>query len=312
MCTHCRVADATSTAVEGLGTPRMHLDRRYGVFQKWFLMRQDLWMSRRLPVCGGGVRVSAPSTSPEMVRGLQERAARALPAERVEDADGWWLRHAPRCAWWAGTVLPHREAGPGELVRRVVGAEKFYAAHGAVARFQISPRACPQGLDPLLAERGYRAESPVSLQVAATAQVLDRLPAGAMRVDVEDRPTRAWFDIWHAVQGHGGDRRSEWDLLERVERPSGYARAVIGDDVVAVGRVVADTGWAGMFGMATLPQARGKGAARGILAALAHWAGANQADHMYLQVERGNIPALRLYGQAGFTEICGYHYRTAR
>jgi GNAT superfamily N-acetyltransferase len=229
----------------------------------------------------------------------------------MEDADGWWLRHAPRCAWWVGTVLPHRAAGPGELVRRVVRAERFYAAHNAVARFQISPGACPQGLDALLAARGYRPESPVSLQAAPTAQVVDRLPVGAPRVAVEDRPTRAWFDVWYAVHGHGGDRRSGWDTLERVQRPGGYARAMIGDDVVAVGRVVPDTGWAGVFGMATLPEARGKGAARGVLAALAHWAGAHQTEHLYLQVERGNLPALRLYEQAGFTEICAYHYRTA-
>ncbi len=65
-----------------------------------------------------------------------------------------------------------------------------------------------------------------------------------------------------------------------------------------------------LVGMATLPRARGKGAARGVLAALARWAAARQADRMYLQVERGNIPAARLYEQAGFTEICGYHYRT--
>jgi GNAT superfamily N-acetyltransferase len=58
-----------------------------------------------------------------------------------------------------------------------------------------------------------------------------------------------------------------------VERPCGYARVTIGDAVVAVGRVVADTGWAGVFGMATLPGARGKGAARSVLAALADWAG---------------------------------------
>jgi len=33
-----------------------------------------------------------------------------------------------------------------------------------------------------------------------------------------------------------------------------YACAMNGDDVVAVGRVVADGGWAGVFGVATLPQ----------------------------------------------------------
>jgi ribosomal protein S18 acetylase RimI-like enzyme len=253
----------------------------------------------------------AQPASPEMIKDVQERAARALPAERVEDADGWWLRYAPRSPWWVGTVLPHRAAGPDELPRRVVGAEGFYAAYGAVTRFQITPSACPDGLDTLLAERGYRRESPVSLRVAPTARVLDGLPADALRVEVDDRPTSRWFAAWYAVQGSGLDVRSGWTLLERVPQPVGYARAMIGDDVVAVGRVVADTGWAGVFGMATLPRARGQGAARGVLAALARWADARRADHMYLQVERGNVAALRLYERAGFTEICGYHYRTA-
>lgn len=246
----------------------------------------------------------------EMVRGLQERAARALPAEHIKDVGGWWLRHAPSCAWWVGTVLPHGAAGRGELVCRVVGAEAFYAGHDAPARFQISPGACPEGLDTVLAERGYHRQGLMSLQVASTARVLDLAPTGSLRVRLDDRPTRAWFEIWQGVHGRGGESRSERDMLGRVERPCAYACAMVGDDVLAVGRAVADTGWAGVFGMATLPEARGKGAARDVLAALADWAGAHEADRMYLQVERDNVPALRLYERMGFSEICGYHYRT--
>jgi N-acetylglutamate synthase len=253
---------------------------------------------------------SAPSSS-DLVRGLQERAARALPAEHVEDVAGWWLRHAPCCSWWVGTVLPHGDARPGDLGRRVVGAEEFYAGHSAAARFQISPGACPEGLDAVLAERGYRRQSPVSLQVASTARVLEQAPTGALRVRWDDRPTPAWFDIWHAVHGHDGDPRAEWDMLARVDAPSTYVSAMVGNDVVAVGRAVADTGWAGVFGMAVLPEARGKSAARKVLAALADWAGAHEADRMYLQVERDNMPAARLYERTGFSEICRYHYRTA-
>jgi N-acetylglutamate synthase len=187
--------------------------------------------------------------------------------------------------------------------------EEYYAARGAVARFQISPGACPGGLDALLAERGYRRWSPMSLRVAPTSLVRTRERAhGSPRVRLEDRPTPAWFATWHAVHGHD-DGRAERDLLDRVERPSAYACAVAGDDVVAVGRAVADTGWVGVFGMATLPGARGKGAARTVLAALAGWAAAHEAGRMYLQVEPGNAPALRLYERTGFREICGYHYR---
>jgi N-acetylglutamate synthase len=262
--------------------------------------------------------VSVPTPSAvggaDLVKGLQERAARALLAARVETAAGWWLRHTPGGSWWAGTVLPHGPAGPGELARRVAAAEGFHTRHGTVARFQISPGACPDGLDAFLAARGYRRECPMSLRAAAAERVVAAAhrPADAPRVRLEDRPACAWFDVWHAVHGHGGDPGAEWEMLGRVEQPSAYARALIGDEVVAVGRAVADTGWAGVFGMATLPGARGTGAAGQVLAALAGWAHAHGAGRVYLQVEPGNLPALRLYERAGFGEVCGYHYRAAR
>lgn len=243
-----------------------------------------------------------------MVRGLQERAARALPAPYVTDLGGWRLRYAPGCAWWVGSVLPHGDVGPDELAHRVDLAEEFYAGHGAVARFQISPGACPERLDSLLAGRGYRRESPMSLLAAPTAQVRTQAPPAAPRVRLDDRPTRAWFEAWLAV--HGGDPRAERDLLDRVTRPGAYVSALVGDDVVGVGRAVADTGWAGVFGMATLPQARGRGAAGTVLTALADWAAGYRADRMYLQVERDNVAAVRLYRRTGFGEVCDYHYRT--
>jgi GNAT superfamily N-acetyltransferase len=246
----------------------------------------------------------------ELVRDLQERAARALPASEVLIADGWWLRHAPGSAWWAGSVLPHHDAESPDLLRRVVEAEAFYAGHGATARFQLSPGACPAGLDAVLAERGYGRHSAMSLQVAASARAARQAPAAAVRVHLETRPAQAWLDLWHAVHGHGSDLRSEREMLDRVQPPSVYACAAIGDAVVAVGRAVVDDGWAGVFGMATWPAARGKGGARSILASLAQWADDRGAGRMYLQVERDNVAALALYREAGFKEICAYHYRS--
>lgn len=51
----------------------------------------------------------------------------------------------------------------------------------SAARFQISLRACPEGLDTVLAERGYGRQSLMSLPVASTARVLERAPAGSLR-----------------------------------------------------------------------------------------------------------------------------------
>jgi GNAT superfamily N-acetyltransferase len=249
--------------------------------------------------------------APGLVRGLQERAARAFPVVILDHLDGWWLRYADGGAWWASSVLPHGDEVAVDLTGRIRVVEEFYAGHAVTARFQISPAAWPAGLDDVLAGRGYRVESPMSLQWAPTAHVLDRLPASELRIRVDGRPSNAWFDAWMAVHRVGGDPGPEWEMLSRVDRPSAYACASIGADVIAVGRAVTESGWAGLFSMATLPDARGRGAAGTVLAALARWAGDHGADHLYLQVEQANTGARRLYERAGFTELCRYHYRTA-
>ena len=244
------------------------------------------------------------------MRGLQERAARALPPEQVERIGDWWLRRSATSSWWMATVLPHGEVDWTELDRRIAVAERFYAESGGVTRFQICPGACPAGLDDVLAERGYRWGHPMSLQAARVDEIRASAPVG-LRLELDPTPTTAWFDAWYAVHGHGSDPSGEWAMLGRVTQPSAYASVVLGDRIVAVGRGAADDGWVGVFGMATLPDARGRGAGRGVLAALAGWARSQAADGRYLQVERDNAAAARLYERAGFTELSGYHYRTA-
>jgi GNAT superfamily N-acetyltransferase len=240
----------------------------------------------------------------DLVRQLQERAARALPAEEVERLGGWWLRHAPSCSWWVGSVLPH-----GSVVdSRISAAERFCSARGVPPRFQVTPGACAPGLEAALAARGYRAHGSLSLRIARSAAVVRSRPVG-LKIQVDAQPTRSWFETWHAVSGT--DPGAEWALLGRVRGPAAYASALAGDEVVAVGRAVVDTGWAGVFGMATLPAARGQGAGRAVLSALAEWAALSGAEQMYLQVERDNPAALRLYESAGFRELRAYHYRVA-
>ncbi|MFD0772857.1 GNAT family N-acetyltransferase [Streptomonospora algeriensis] len=254
---------------------------------------------------------------PAAVKALQERAARAQPAEHVEVAGGWRLRHAPDCAWWLGAALPHGPAEPkgvSGLEHRLARAEDFYTRRGAAALLQISPGACPEELDTVLAERGYGRRGSLSLQAALSSAVRGHAPAtGPLRVRVDDRPTPAWFDAWTAVHGRTADGAGpEKAMLARVRNRSAYARAFLGDTAVAVGRAAADTGWTGIFSMATLPEARGSGAARSVLAALAKWAQEQGTGRMYLQVERENAAALRLYQGVGFTEVCGYHYRASQ
>ena len=256
---------------------------------------------------------------PRLARELQERAARALPAAHVELLGSWWLRHSPGCAWWVGSVLPHGEAAAADLPAMVAAAEAFSAARGAATTFQVCPGACPAGLDRVLAARRYRRHTPMSLQAAAVADVLARLTAGAPDghaagrhdVHLEERPAEDWWAVWRAGihHGEGASRAAEERLLARVTAPSAFARATAGGEPVSIARAVADTGWSGVFDVVTLPHARGRGAASAVLAALARWAKSQGCSGLYLQVERDNAAALRLYARAGFREVAAYHYR---
>ena len=240
--------------------------------------------------------------------GLQERTARAVPAEHTERAGGWWLRHAPGCSWWVASVLPHGDASPAELTERIEAAEAYCAARGVPTLVQMTPGAFPEPLDELLEARGYERQASVSLQTAPTADVLALAPrGGALQVRLEERLTREWFEVLHSVVG--GDAEAQWKLLQRVEERAAYASVLLGDERVGVGRAVVETGWAGIFSMATLPAARGKGAAGTVIGALADWASANAAEQMYLQVEHQNEGAARIYERVGFRELRPFYFR---
>lgn len=242
---------------------------------------------------------------------LQERAARAVPATAQENRDGSWLRYTDsEATWWAGAALLHGREPVRDLAAGIAAAEDFSMAHGGPARFQVCP-ACPPDLDYALARRGYVSGDIVSLQMAASGEIARRLSAPSLRVDLTAAPYSAWFELLMTAQGHDDDPVRERRLIQGVDLPSVYATVFASNRPVAVGRAVADTGWVGVFSMATLSDARRRGAASAVLTALADWAISRSCPNMYLQVPRNSAEALGVYRRAGFEELCAYHYRTA-
>jgi N-acetylglutamate synthase len=121
---------------------------------------------------------------------------------------------------------------------------------------------------------------------------------------------------WVAAQAVAEPRSDQLATVEkvlaRIEPATGFALAT---DAAGTGLGVvfgvAERGWAGIFCMATRPDARRKGVATGLLHALAGWAAGQGAGRMYLQTYASNGPALALYAGAGFEPAYGYHYRRA-
>lgn len=254
-----------------------------------------------------------PATAPlSLVRGLQERAARAVPAVDQTILDGCWLRSTDSATtWWAGASLLHGDRAEADLPRAVDEAERFYTDRGAPALFQVCP-ACPPGLDIELARRGYVRRGVMSLLVADSSKVAQTATALSLHVDVTETLNDRWFAHLLTAQGMDADAEAEWRLLRGVEHPSGYATAFVADRAVAVGRAVRERDWAGLFSMATVEEARRQGAGRAVLAALAAWAADQDAGRLYLQVTEASTAAVGLYRRAGFEQACTYHYRGSK
>ena len=221
---------------------------------------------------------------------IDAMADRAFPPAHRADLEGWVLRadggtHRRNRSVWA-------RAGEG-LPDRIARAEEWYAAHGLPARFQITPASRPGGLDDELQARGYGIEAPSAVWTGDLAP----LARDGGHVAIAERADEAWLAL------SGADAA----VLERVRVPSAYVRSE-----VAAARGALDGEWLGIYEVATLPEARRRGAATAVIAALAAWGMARGAWRAYLMVEEDNSAAHGLYARLGFSRAYRYAYRLSR
>jgi ribosomal protein S18 acetylase RimI-like enzyme len=184
--------------------------------------------------------------------------------------------------------------------------EDFYARRRARALVQIAPAEARSGLDADLARRGWTTTGPTDVLVAATDCVLARTPPG--EVALAPRADAEWVAAWAACEGRPDADEHAREVLTRIEPRTAYALA---DDGRGVGLAVCERGWAGLFCVATAPEARRRGVASAVVHALTRWAAAHGARRVYLQVESDNAAAHALYARTGFSRSHGYHYRVA-
>jgi ribosomal protein S18 acetylase RimI-like enzyme len=249
----------------------------------------------------------------ELVRRLEECAARAWPAAHVSELDGWLLRHDHGVTRRANSVLPNRAAGRLILAEKVSRVEKLYAQWGLPPRYQMSAAAEPADLDGVLAARGYARTAPTLVQTAPLADVRARTAVGrAGPATVADRPDDPWLETFCRADGYRGlDAAARAGILRRVCQPAGYALLHLDGVPAAVGLGILDQEWVGVFCMATCAEHRRRGAATAVLHALAGWGQRHGATGAYLQVMEDNAGARSLYARVGFTTLYPYHYRQA-
>lgn len=248
---------------------------------------------------------------------IETLAANAWPPEQSIVFDGWRLRSARGVTRRANSVWPNADGALVTLDQKLAVVERYYAALGQQAIFQICAAAQPAALDTLLDQRGYAIDAPTHVQTAAIAQVMAHLPPQQVghHADIEISRTfdRDWFALYCACEEVGEAAASvRRAILERIQPTHGFALLRRAGEPIAVGLGVVEDGWLGIFCMATLPAYRRQGAAGAILHSLAAWSHSFAAKNAYLQVMVNNHGAQQMYAKAGFVTAYDYHYRVGK
>jgi ribosomal protein S18 acetylase RimI-like enzyme len=246
---------------------------------------------------------------PEISHQLERLAARAWPADEVEEVEGWLLRRTGGVSRRrSNSLLPPADAGhAARTVDLALAAADELDFPMAV---QVSPAESHLRLDDGLEARGMTFGGP-SLVLAGRPR---SAPAARTDVTIELSPlTHEWVDAWAAVSGIAGTGETAALVLSQLGDRARFAVAVDprSQTPLAVGFGVAEEEWLGLFALATSPAARRRGIASSLVDMLETWGTTRGAERTYLQVEADNAPALSFYAARGFHIAHSYHYRSA-
>ncbi|WP_132155040.1 GNAT family N-acetyltransferase [Kribbella antiqua] len=229
------------------------------------------------------------------------------PAEAKTELDGWLLRRNRGVTLRANSVLP--TSAPFDLGRALDYAENLYDAHGIRPSFQVSPAAQPTDLDDQLEARGYQVVNPTLVQCAEISDVLAKLPAETVEVNISSAPDDDWMDFWWRVDGKGGpDQKSVARQILNRSRAL-YAVMPSTGPVKAIGRLALVDDSAGLYCLAVDERFRRQGLALAVIRALLQEATTLGIHWAWLQVVAANEPAKALYDRLGFRTVSQYHYR---
>lgn len=256
------------------------------------------------------------SRHPDPVLALEAVMAQGWRALEVEQLGAWLLRAAAGFTGRGNSALPLGDPGV-PLPAAVDAVEAFYAARGLVPQVAV-PRGLTApvradgldggALDALLAARGWSVHTETAVMTAPVSALPAAAPLPGAQVVVSADPD----EDWQAVYRYRGQVLPPEGLAVLTASPvRAFAAVREGGRTLAVARGTTTGAWLGITAVEVLPEARRRGLARALLAALAEWGRARGAGSAYLQVVWDNAPARALYASAGFTDHHGYAYRRA-
>lgn len=240
------------------------------------------------------------------VRRLEAAGFRAWPAAAAS-YDGTWLVRltAGSAAKRLNSVNPLDPGDVRDFGGRIERVRKRFEAYGRPMTFRMSPLSGPT-LGAHLDSIGWTVFDQslvmrLDLETVPVEAATDRIPLGDI-----GRFTAAAMRV-HGLEPH--QRAGLSEVIGSIRAETGLFVIEDGGEPLATLVCVHDGELAGLFEVATHPDARGRGLGRDLVLSALKWARVRGARSGWLQVEAANEPACRLYAGIGFRAAYGYHYR---
>ncbi len=252
---------------------------------------------------------------------LEVAAAGSWQAPELAWLGGWRLGAAAGFTGRANSALPAGDPGR-PLAAAVEAVCAWYRARGLPPMISVPfPMAGPgdSEVDRYLEEQGWRLRNGAAIVMTAPPELIAGAadgPAGGPAGGTAERaamtlaaePDEDWLARYH-YRGTTLPPIARRLLLSAPWQAFGSVRA--DGQTIAIGRVAAAGGWAGLTAIEVDPGHRRRGLGRAVTGALAAAAAGRGLTGLYLQVEAENAVARALYHRLGFTDHHRYHYRVA-
>jgi len=240
---------------------------------------------------------------PHDIESLERATVEGVAPAKIAEIGGWLAPLDNGAIQRGKSAVPLRHDLDASALSAI---EAAYWTEGLSPAFRVADKPGLRAVRDALATRGYVTEKSTVVEVGDVDRLarLRDTPG-----DLLTEPDEAWGDVFLGPGLDPEDGASRVAALTR-SPDAMYGRVREDGRTVAVGCVTFGHGWAGIHGMRTDAECRGRGLASQVLEALGRATQARGITRVFLQVEEANKDARSLYRKAGFQPAWPYRYWT--
>lgn len=229
----------------------------------------------------------------------------AFPSHETVHYDGWIIRISDGKSKRVNSVYSLYPSTLS-LEEKVGYCESLYSGLHMRRVFKLTADPHCKGLDQLLRNRGYEEAGRTRIE---TLDLKDFDFASDESFEYFSDFPRAWYlDLCRAENRSEIDKKVIAEAWKKVIPPQCYISLLRDGRRVAFGRGVMDQGYIGIYGIFVDPDYRRQGLGDMVTRELMAYGKRQGCETAYLQVEKDNDAAHKLYEKIGFREVYQYWY----